>query len=112
MISVAWRKHGVIRFETPGEAGSEYTMSDPTSEELTEAMDRARNGVERLTQSDLYRLLFAVSSYQHLATHPAGTGRMIDKLRALRRACEWPDEDHYPRDHVATQDLDGEAKAR
>lgn len=78
-MKTPWRGHEILRM--PG-----YTIADPESERLGEAMHRARYNLSQITQGDAYLILGAAEAYIHLTTHPAGTERMVSKLRAIRRA--------------------------
>lgn len=74
-----WRVNEILRMDG-------YTIADPESEALGEAMHRARYSLDQLTQGDAYLILGAAEAYIHLTTHPAGTERMVTKLRNIRRA--------------------------
>lgn len=95
MTGVKWRKHGLIRFEEPDRPESGYTMSDPYCEEMAGTIARTHDAITSTTGDtitisvdDARRLMFAVSCYDHLCTHPMGTERAVLKLRALRRVCK------------------------
>ena len=78
-----WRGKQVIRFDG-------FTMADPESEELGEAMHTARYNLKGLTQAEAFLILGATECYLHLTTHPAGTEAMVRKLRLIRRTLrEW-----------------------
>lgn len=84
MDRVRMRRVGRICFAC--DDGDGYSMADPVDTGLVEAMYRARYALDRLSQSDAYRILGAVESYIHLATHPAPHRMIEPQLRALRRA--------------------------
>jgi hypothetical protein len=62
----------------------DYCLADPLDPGLTQAMYQARYGT--ISKADVFRLLCVADSYVHLATHSAGTERMVQKLRRLRHA--------------------------
>lgn len=79
--------HNWIIFDE-ADPSTRYQMIDPESEALGEAAHAARYDLAHLTQSQAYLLCAAVECYQHLGAHPAGTERMVAKLRRLRRAAK------------------------
>ena len=64
----------------------DWSMPDPHSGELVEAMYAARYRIDALTQGEAYEILAAAGAYIHLAAHPAGTESVVVQLRELRRA--------------------------
>lgn len=82
------RSHGLLWFG--GEELTEWwSITDPTSEKLREAMhrlrydDRHRTVVER---QDIFTVLRAAEDYQHLTTYALGVEHIIRKLRIIWRA--------------------------
>lgn len=63
----------------------DWTVIDPNSDRLHEAMHTARYAKDALSQSDLYDILAAAEAYIHFAAHPATTESIVTQLRQLRR---------------------------
>ena len=61
-----------------------WSIVDPTSDDLHEAIDRVLHG--HGAPGDVFKIIDAAWSYHHLATCPMGTERAVKKLRAIRRA--------------------------
>lgn len=57
-----------------------YPLASPPPETVT------------LSRSDALRLGAAVDAYVHLTTHPAGSGPVVEQLRAIRRAIREPSD--------------------
>jgi len=65
-----------------------YSMADPEDPETLEALHTARYAPERLTRSQMYRILALAEEYQHLACYELGVEHCIQQLRELRRALQ------------------------
>ena len=77
-MSTPRRNQGRIHFE-------DWSMPDPNWEPLRDAIWRAGNAHEHLTEADMLRLRDAASAYLHFVEHPAPTHRLVSQLRRVRR---------------------------
>jgi hypothetical protein len=81
------RKYGLLWF---GAEGNGWSITDPTSEQLDEALHRLRYETdgeqgERLRR-DILTVLRAAEDYQHLTTYDLGVEHIVKKLRVIWRA--------------------------
>ena len=63
-----------------------YSFPDPHFAPLLEAIHRCHWAPEDVTKADLSCLTRVAEAYEHLLTHPAGTGSAVRQLREVRRA--------------------------
>ena len=81
--SLTKREHGWLRFN---EGEERWSIPDPEDPKRAEASHAARYNLKNLTQTQAYYLAEVFEAYNCLMTHPWGTERTLEKVRAIRRA--------------------------
>lgn len=67
-------------------SATQWSITDPTSEALHEALHTARYNLPALTQTQAFLLCSAAEDYVHLTTYALGVEHVIRKLRTIWRA--------------------------
>ena len=62
-----------------------WSVVDPMSAALSDAMWTARYALTALTQKEAYLILEAASCYLHFASHPASNKSIFSQLAQVRR---------------------------
>lgn len=82
------RSHGLLWFGE--EEKDRWSISDPASRELNEALHRLRyeskNEQSEQLRRDIHIALRAAEDYQHLTSYALGVEHIIRKLRVIWRA--------------------------
>lgn len=84
------RKFGLLWFGVADHGRDRWSITDPTSAQLDEAMHRlryeSRDEQGEQLRRDILTVLRAAEDYQHLTTYELGVEHIIRKLRAIWRA--------------------------
>lgn len=83
------RKRGLLWFGVADDKRDRWSITDPTSAQLNEAMHRLRyesRDEQGELRHDILTVLRAAEDYQHLTTYELGVEHIVRKLRAIWRA--------------------------